>query len=69
MYWDYDETDLPDATIDRAIMLQQMLSEPYQHMALDQFRDGMPGKYRGLNSPKGTQGDLGLNVVPIEKDG
>ncbi|MFP6816704.1 MAG: AAA family ATPase [Pseudomonadales bacterium] len=52
-----------------AIMLQQMLPEPYQHIALDQFRDGMPGKYRGLNSPDGTPGDLGLNVVPIDKDG
>jgi len=52
-----------------AIMLQQMLAEPYQHMALDQFRDGMPGKYRGLNSPEGTPGALGLNVVPIRKDG
>lgn len=51
-----------------AIMLQQMLAEPYQHMALDQFRDGMPGKYRGLNSPEGTPGALGLNVVPIRKD-
>ena len=32
-----------------AIMLQQLLPEPYQHIALDQFRDGMPGRYRGLN--------------------
>jgi chloramphenicol 3-O phosphotransferase len=52
-----------------AIMLQQMLDEPYQHIALDQFRDGMPGKYRGLNSPEGSPGELGLNVVPTQKEG
>lgn len=52
-----------------AIMLQQILDEPYQHIALDQFRDGMPGRYRGLNSPEGTPGAHGLNVVPIERDG
>ena len=52
-----------------AIMLQQLLDVPYQHIALDQFRDGLPGKFRGLNSPPGTPGELGLNVVPIEKDG
>jgi chloramphenicol 3-O phosphotransferase len=52
-----------------AIMLQQLLNEPYQHIALDQFRDGMPGRYRGLNSPRGTPGDLGLNIVPMEKNG
>ncbi len=50
-----------------AIMLQQLLEEPYQHIALDQFRDGMPGKYRGLNSPSGTPGNLGLNVVPMKR--
>jgi chloramphenicol 3-O phosphotransferase len=52
-----------------AIMLQQLLDEPYQHIALDQFRDGMPGRFRGLNSPAGTPGDRGLNIVPIDKDG
>jgi chloramphenicol 3-O phosphotransferase len=51
-----------------AIMLQQLLEEPYQHIALDQFRDGMPGRFRGLNSPEGTPGERGLNVVPTEKD-
>ena len=50
-------------------MLQQILDEPYQHIALDQFRDGMPGRYRGLNSPEGTPGALGLNVVPIQHEG
>ena len=52
-----------------AITLQQLLDEPYQHIALDQFRDGLPGRYRGLNSPSGTPGDLGLNIIPIEKQG
>lgn len=52
-----------------AVMLQQLLGEPYQHIALDQFRDGMPGRYRGLNSPAGSPGDQGLNVVPVERDG
>ncbi|MBX3707413.1 MAG: AAA family ATPase [Pseudomonadales bacterium] len=52
-----------------AIMLQQLLPEPYQHIALDQFRDGMPGRYRGLNSPEGTPGSRGLNVVPVTRDG
>jgi chloramphenicol 3-O phosphotransferase len=52
-----------------AIMLQQLLDEPYQHIALDQFRDGLPGRYRGLNSPAGTPGDAGLNIVPVDKDG
>jgi chloramphenicol 3-O phosphotransferase len=52
-----------------AIALQQLLEEPYQHIALDQFRDGLPGRYRGLNSPEGTPGDLGLNIVPVEKQG
>jgi chloramphenicol 3-O phosphotransferase len=52
-----------------AIMLQQLLDEPWQHIALDQFRDGMPGRYRGLNSPADTPGAMGLNVVPTERDG
>jgi chloramphenicol 3-O phosphotransferase len=52
-----------------AIMLQQLLDEPYQHIALDQFRDGMPGRYRGLNSPEGSPGSSGLNIVPQENDG
>jgi chloramphenicol 3-O phosphotransferase len=52
-----------------AIKLQQLLSEPYQHIALDQFRDGMPSRVRGLNSPVGDPGASGLNVVPIEEEG
>ena len=34
-----------------ALKLQQLLPEPYQHVALDQFRDGMPSQIRGFNSP------------------
>ncbi len=50
-----------------AIALQQLLPDPWQHIALDQFRDGLPGRYRGLNSPSGTPGARGLNVVPIDR--
>lgn len=52
-----------------AVMLQQLLDEPYQHIALDQFRDGMPGRFRGLNSPEGSPGAQGLNVVPTQREG
>ena len=45
--------------------LQEYFAEPWIHMALDQFRDGLPDKYRGLNSPEGTSGARGLNVVPV----
>lgn len=45
--------------------LQEILQLPYLHLALDQFRDGLPPRYRGLNSPPGTDGDAGLNVVPV----
>ena len=44
--------------------LQQALPGCWQHMALDQFRDGLPDHYRGLNAPQGTTGAAGLNVVP-----
>ena len=48
--------------------LQERLARPWQHMALDQFRDGLPPRYRGLNSPAGTPGQCGLNVVPVRTD-
>ncbi len=48
--------------------LQEMMEEPYQHVALDQFRDGLPAKFRGLNAPDGTTGARGLNVVPTISD-
>ena len=52
-----------------ALKLQQILPEPYQHIALDQFRDGMPGGVRGFNSPDCDPGAQGLNVVPECRDG
>ena len=50
-------------------LLTQELGQAFQHIALDQFRDGMPGKWRGFNSPPGTPGAQGLNIVPRERDG
>lgn len=47
--------------------LQERLEEPFQHVALDQFRDGLPAKFRGLNAPAGTTGERGLNVVPVRQ--
>lgn len=48
-----------------ARMIQQLRPDPIQHIALDQFRDGLPDRFRGLNSPDGTPGARGLNVVPM----
>lgn len=49
--------------------LQELLPEPWLHVALDQFRDGLPARFRGLNAPVGTDGERGLNVVPVvDKD-
>ena len=44
--------------------IQEASPQPLQCMALDHFRDGMPGKYRGMNSAPGEPGARGLNVVP-----
>ena len=52
-----------------ALKLQQILPEPYQHVALDHFRDGMPSRVRGFNSPTDDPGAQGLNVVPERRDG
>ena len=46
---------------------QDQRQEPWFHLALDQFRDGMPPAYRGLNSPEGCPGARGLNVVPVTR--
>ena len=48
--------------------LQERLPEPWLHVALDQFRDGLPARFRGLNAPGGSAGDEGLNVVPVTDD-
>ena len=45
------------------------MEDAWQHVALDQFRDGMPGRYRGINAPDGASGEQGLNVVPVQKRG
>lgn len=45
--------------------LQESLEEAFLHIALDQFRDGLPDKFRGLNSAPGETGFRGLNVVPV----
>lgn len=48
-----------------AYALQELLPDPWIHVALDQFRDGLPARFRGLNAPVGTDGERGLNVVPV----
>ena len=49
-------------TLARAIAA---LSErPVQHISLDQFRDGMAVRFRGMNAHAGEPGARGLNVVP-----
>ena len=52
-----------------AEMLQRLLPAPYQLISLDQYRDGLPARFRGLNAPDGTTGAQGLNVVPVEREG
>ena len=44
--------------------IQHLSRRPVQLIALDQFRDGMGGRYRGMNSAPGEPGARGLNVVP-----
>ena len=51
-----------------AKVLQRRLKEPHLYVSLDQYRDSLPDKYRGLNSPPGTLGYDGLNVVPIDSE-
>jgi len=52
-----------------ALELQAISNEPFQHIALDHFRDGLPPSLRGFNSPEGAPGSRGLNVVPEIKNG
>lgn len=47
-----------------ASAIAQQADDDWQHMALDQFRDGMAPRLRGLNAPDHTPGAQGLNVVP-----
>ena len=50
-------------TLARAI--QDDSPTPVQHISLDQFRDGMAGRYRGMNSHDNEPGARGLNIVPV----
>ena len=47
-----------------ASAIQQCSDVPFQHISLDQFRDGLPMAMRGLNAPEDSMGARGLNVVP-----
>lgn len=49
--------------------IQNCSSEPCLIVSLDQFRDSLPDRYRGMNSPDGTPGSLGLNIVPTQLNG
>ena len=49
-----------------ALAFQRRAPEYWHYWALDQFRDGMPDRYRGLNSRDHEPGARGLNVVPVE---
>ena len=49
--------------------LQALAQDPIQLISFDQFRDGLPARYRGLNSPAGTAGAQGLNVVAQHLNG
>lgn len=48
-----------------ALALQRTLPDYWHYWALDQFRDGMPPRYRGLNAREDEPGSRGLNVVPV----
>ncbi len=49
--------------------IQTLANDAYQLFAFDQFRDGLPDRFRGMNSPLGTPGADGLNVVSALIDG
>lgn len=49
--------------------IQRLASATYQIITLDQFRDGMPDRFRGLNSPKNSPGSRGLNVEGMSTNG
>ena len=49
--------------------IQGAAREPYHLIAFDQFRDGLPDRFRGLNSPIGSPGAAGLNVVAAPANG
>lgn len=44
--------------------IARLSATPVQHMSLDQFRDGMAPRFRGMNAGPAEPGARGLNVVP-----
>ena len=51
-------------TLARAI--QSLAPTPIHLISLDQFRDGLAGRFRGMNSKASEPGSRGLNVVPAQ---
>ena len=49
--------------------IQYVAETPYQILSFDQFRDGLPDRFRGLNSPDDTTGAQGINVVAERLNG
>ena len=47
-----------------ALAIQRLAKAPMHLISLDQFRDGMAGRFRGMNSKRDEPGTRGLNVVP-----
>lgn len=47
-----------------ALAVQRLSATPMHYVSLDQFRDGMCGRFRGMNSKPAEPGARGLNVVP-----
>lgn len=44
--------------------IQDCSPDPCLIVSLDQFRDSLPDRYRGMNSPTASPGSEGLNIVP-----
>lgn len=49
--------------------IQTLSSSAYQIVSLDQFRDGLPDRFRGLNSSSEHPGARGLNVIAKQYNG
>jgi len=49
--------------------IQSLARDPYQIVSLDEYRDGMPDRFRGLNSESDEPGANGLNVVAKSVNG
>ena len=49
--------------------IQNLAIEPFQIVSLDQYRDGLPDKFRGLNTDEASPGARGLNVVATRQNG